>query len=335
MNSNLFYPAMSSRPLIDYLGLCRFFHGDPPVAHRISLSRRNIYILPTREGLFFVVVLTLMLIGSINYNNSLGYLLTFLLGSLSIVAILHTYKGLYRLNITLGEIKSAFCGQALHLPLLIDNPAGPARPALRFDFPDSEILAIHDIAADGQTRIMLKYETRQRGVLQLQRLRISSRFPLGLFLTWSVLNFARTALVYPRPADNETLPPRHTRAGSGEGNLGRGSDDFAGLRNYRPGDSLRHIHWKALAKEQGLLTRQFSGEDSLELWLDWYNLPQLDHEARLSQLTRWIIEAQKNGVAYGLRIPGTEIPPANGDAHQHRCLRLLATFGLPESGNNG
>ncbi len=326
---------MSSQPLIDYLGLCRFFHGDTPVSRSIFLSRRNIYILPTREGLFFVVVLTLMLIGSINYNNSLGYLLTFLLGSLSIVTILHTYKGLYRLTITMGEIKPAFCGQALHIPLLIDNLGGPARLALRFDFPDTSILATHDIAANTQSSIMLNYETSQRGILQLERLRISSRFPLGLFLTWSVLNFTRTALVYPRPADNDKLPPRHTQAGHGEGTLGRGSDDFSGLRNYHPGDSLRHVHWKALAKEQGLLTKQFAGEDLLELWLDWRSLPQLDNEARLSQLTRWIIEAQKNGVAYGLWIPGTKVAPDNGDAHQHHCLRLLATFGQSESTNHG
>jgi len=326
---------MSSQPLIDYLGLCRFFHGDAPVSRSIFLSRRNIYILPTREGLFFAVVLTLMLIGSINYNNSLGYLLTFLLGSLSIVTILHTYKGLYRLNITMGEIKPAFCGQALHIPLLIDNLGGPTRLALRFDFPDTPILGIHDIAANTEANLVLNYETHQRGMLQLERLRISSRFPLGLYLTWSVLNFTRTALVYPRPADNDTLPPRHAQAGHGEGKLGRGSDDFAGLRNYHPGDSLRHVHWKALAKEQGLLTKQFSGEDTLELWLDWRSLPQLNNEARLSQLTRWIIEAQKNGVAYGLWIPGAEIAPANGDAHQHRCLRLLATFGQAEAGDNG
>jgi len=325
---------MTSHLLIDYLGLCRFFHGDTPVSHRISLSRRNIYILPTREGMFFAVVLILMLIGSINYNNSLGYLLTFLLGSLAIVTILHTYKGLYRLKITMGEIKPTFCGQALRIPLLIDNLGGPARFALRFDFPDSKILAIHDLAANSQTSITLKYRTHQRGVLQLQRLRISSRFPLGLFLTWSVLNFIQTALIYPRPAENNSLPSRRSHAGRENGIQGQGNDDFSGLRNYYPGDSLRHIHWKALAKEQGLLTKQFSGEDMLELWLDWRTLPQLNQEARLSQLTRWVIEAQKNGVAYGLWIPGTKISPTNSDAHQHRCLSLLATFALPDITDN-
>jgi len=322
---------MRPRVFFDSLRPGRFFHGDAPVANAINLSRRNIYILPSRDGLFFAVVLILMLIGSINYNNSLGYLLCFLLGSLSIVTILHTYKNLYRLEITMGEIKPVFCAQDLHIPLTINNLGGPARRALRFDFPDGEIPAIHDIAADTQANIMLRCKTHRRGVMKLERLRISCRFPLGLFQTWSILNFVQTALVYPHPADADRLPPEHSEQGHGDGCQGQGSGDFTGLRNYHPGDSLRHIHWKALAKGQGLLSKQFAGENTRELWLDWRSLPQLDSEARLSQLTRWVVDAHKNGIAYGLWIPGTEITPDRGGAHRHHCLRLLAEFGLAEA----
>ncbi|VAX08171.1 FIG002343: hypothetical protein [hydrothermal vent metagenome] len=318
---------MKTSLLLDYPRLCRFFHGDTPVSDTITLSRRNIYILPTREGLFFALVLTLMLIGSINYSNSLGFLLTFLLGSLGIVTILHTYKMLYQLKITMADIQPVFCGQELHIPLIINNLNGPARYALRFDFPNSDILGIHDLDADSHGHLTLKHKAQQRGVLKLERLRISSRYPLGIFLTWSVLNFTQTALIYPRPAGSNNKPTARPQAKQGEGSLGQGSDDFVGLRNYQAGDAIRHIHWKALAKEQGLLTKQFGGEDSLELMLDWRSLSPLDPESRLSCLTQWILEAQKSGVAYGLWIPGTEIIPASGDTHQHRCLRLLAEFG--------
>ena len=322
---------MRPQLFFDSLRPGRFLRGDAPVADTIRLSRRNIYILPSRDGLFFAVVLILMLIGSINYNNSLGYLLCFLLGSLSIVTILHTYKNLYRLEISMGEIRPVFCGQVLHIPLTINNLGGPARLALHFDFPDGELPAIHDIAANTQSDIILQHKTHHRGLMKPERLRISCRFPLGLFRTWSILNFTRTALVYPRPADSDRLPPEHAEQGHGDGRQGQGSDDFTGLRNYHPGDSLRHIHWKALAKEQGLLTKQFAGENNRELWLDWRNLPQLEIETRLSQLTRWVVDAHKNGIAYGLWIPATEIAVNRGDAHRHRCLRLLAEFGPAEA----
>lgn len=317
---------MRSQVLIDYLKLGRFFHGDAPISGTITLGRRNIYILPTRDGLFFAAVLILMLIGSINYGNSLGYLLCFLLGSLAVVAILHTYKNLYRLEISMGEIKPVFCQQRLHIPLLVNNLNGPLRLALHVRLRNGKTLAVQDIDANTSSTIVLNYKTLHRGRLTLEGLRISSRFPLGLFQAWSILNFSRTALVYPQPARHDQRAPESVRAEGTDGEQGRGNDDFRSLRYYQPGDSLRHIHWKALAKKQGLLTKQFGAENRLELWLDWHSLAPLGTEARLSLLTRWIIEAQKNGVAYGLDLPGTRIAPANSSLHQHRCLRLLAEF---------
>ncbi|VAX13258.1 FIG002343: hypothetical protein [hydrothermal vent metagenome] len=317
---------MRTRSFIDYFQLGRFFHGDEPVAGAISLGRRNIYILPTRDGLFFAVILILMLIGSINYNNSLGYLLCFLLGSLTIVSILHTYKNLYRLEISMGEIKPVFCQQMLHIPLMIKNLHGPVRLALEFKVAHGDTLAIHDIPANTSSDITLKYKAHQRGRLKLPSLRISSRFPLGLFQTWSILNFSRTLLVYPQPANDGQPTSEQPRPGDDKSKPGAGDEDFNGLRNYLPGDPLRHIHWKALAKKQGVLTKQFGAEAQPELWFDWRSLAPLDTEARLSQLTRWIIEAQKNDLAYGLWIPDAEVAPTKSHLHQHRCLRLLAEF---------
>ncbi len=321
---------MRSRVLSHYFKLGRFFHGDTPVSGAISLGRRNIYILPTRDGLFFAVVLILMLIGSINYSNSLGYLLCFLLASLAVVSILHTYKNLYRLELNMGEIKPVFCGQMLHIPLLINNLNGPLRTALYFKLQHGETLALLDIDANTSSTFVLKYKTRHRGRLKLEGLRISSRFPLGLFQAWSILNFSRHALVYPRPANHDRQAPEQIPASYNEGEQGLGDDDFSGLRNYQPGDTLHHIHWKALAKKQGLLSKQFGANDLPQQWFDWRSLAPLDTEARLCQLTRWIIEAQKNGTAYGLWLPGNRIVPANSHAHQHRCLRLLAEFRQPD-----
>ena len=46
----------------------------------LVLNQRRIYIMPSRQGLAFVFVLILMLLGDINYNLSLGYVLTFQIG---------------------------------------------------------------------------------------------------------------------------------------------------------------------------------------------------------------------------------------------------------------
>ena len=101
------------------------------------------------------------------------------------------------------------------------------------------------------------------------------------------------------------------------------------LRVYRPGDAPKLIAWKALAREQGLLTKEFSATASSELWLDWDDARAADVEARLSVLTHWVLQAERFGQGYGLRIPGTVIAPARGEAHRTRCLEALALFRAP------
>jgi len=157
-------------------------------------------------------------------------------------------------------------------------------------------------------------------------LTLFTRYPLGLFHAWSYLDLDVQCVVYPRPARPGALPPQVSSEGSGALH-GQGQEDFSGLRQYHPGDSPRHIAWKAAARDQGLLTKQFSGRADAELWLDWQQLPAtMDVEARLSQLTRWVIDAQASSVSYGLRLPGMTLPVATGEAHRERCLEALALF---------
>jgi uncharacterized protein (DUF58 family) len=122
------------------------------------------------------------------------------------------------------------------------------------------------------------------------------------------------------------MPPAESTAGAGT-DRGHGQEDFAGLRQYHQGDSPRHIAWKAAARDQGLLTKQFTGRAETELWLDWAQLPpQMGIEDRLSHLARWVLDAHAAGLAYGLRVPGTSVEPATGEAHRERCLETLALF---------
>ena len=307
------------------LNLQRFFKGEGPQATPLQLHQRNVYILPTRQGLFFTVVLFVMLIGSINYTNSLGYLLTFLLGSLTVVAILHTYRNLLRLQISLGHINPVFQGQQLQIPVVISNPQATARYALEFSFPHQSP-HIYDLSPALQQTITLTKLAPARGAHQLERFVIASRFPLGLFRAWAHIEIDQRYLVYPQPVCEQPLPDQSLYVHQETGDQGHGADDFAGLRNFRAGDSLRHVHWKALARDRGLLTKQFGGDRNDQLWLDWRMLENMLTEQRLSCLCRWVLDAEEQGYDYGLWLPGQSITPARGDAHQYHCLKTLALY---------
>jgi uncharacterized protein (DUF58 family) len=149
-----------------------------------------------------------------------------------------------------------------------------------------------------------------------------------LFRAWAVLHPAQYCLVYPRPpADAPPPPPQPGLAG--DGGVRRGDDDFAGLREYHAGDPPRHIAWKAYARSDELLVKEFSGEAEPTPVFDLADAPGGDLEARLAVMTRWIIDAHARGLAFGLRLPGDEIAPAPGDAQRARCLAALARYDAP------
>lgn len=305
----------------------RIFNRIDMEAGPVTLDRQRVFILPTRYGLMFAAVLFLMLLGSINYNLSLGFALTFLLGSMALVSILHTYRNLAQLTVQTGKTAPVFAGQQASFSLCLDNRSATERLAVGLTR-ENQPPQFVDIRAGATVCAALSLPAPRRGILRLGRFTLFTLFPLGLFRAWSSLALETSCIVYPQP-DNARLPQLANAQGSGEKAIdAEGSDDFRGLRSYRPGDSLRHVAWKAMARGQGMLTKQFSGSARPELWLDWADLGSMETEARLSRLCRWVLDAQETGLSYGLRIPGATVEPGNGEAHRRACLEALALFGF-------
>ena len=290
------------------------------------LHKGRIYILPTRLGLAFAVMVVAMLLGSLNYANNLGLALTFLLAALGLVTMHACHRNLAGLRVGSAGTEPPFAGQDAGFLLGLSNPSAVAR----FD-----IEATHDTAAlqsvtvpprdDAQLRLMLP--TRRRGRVRLERCEIATRYPFGLFRAWAVLHTPADCLVYPKPATHAPeAPPTPGAEGSGER---RGEDDFAGLKDYHPGDPPRRIAWKAYARGGGLLVKEFSGAAAPQFMFDLDSAAGADLEARLAVLTRWVVDAHATGHAFGLRLPGAEFEPRPGDTQRARCLAALADFSLP------
>jgi uncharacterized protein (DUF58 family) len=292
----------------------------------VVLVQRRIFILPSRNGLLFVGALALMLSGSINYNLSLGFILTFLLTALGVNAILHTFRNLARLRIATGRVPSVFAGDTARFALVIDNPTTLDRYSIGISR-DSHDLLYSDAPALQSTTVGVPVPAPRRGVLRPGRLTVFTQFPLGLCYAWAYAELDMQCIVYPRPeAGLVPLPAPQSHEATGISH-GAGQEDFAGLRSYHPGDSPRHIAWKAAARGEALLTKQFSGRAASELWLDWTAIPAtLGVEARLERLTRWVIDAHSAGFSFGLRMPGVTMTPASGDAQRDRCLEALALY---------
>ena len=295
----------------------------------MRVKPRAIYIFPTRYGLLYAIGLLLMLVGSINYDSNLGMLFTFLLIGVGGVTMLHTWSNLLELELRIEEPAPVFAGGSASFVALLGENRSRERPAIRLAAEKRTSDPV-DAAAGARTRCELVVPAPSRGEQHLGRVRISTVFPLGLLRAWAYAEPETGVLVYPRPAEPAPLhtSPHYTR--SDRGDRGVGADDYVGPRRYRPGDPPSHLDWKAVARERGLVTRQFGGDRAEQLWLDWDALPGLDVEERLSRLCRMVLEAAGQGLNYGLRLPNSEIEPASGEAHKHRCLATLARFGETE-----
>jgi len=291
----------------------------------VFLSQRRVYILPTRHGLTFGLALILMLIGSINYNLSLGYVLTFLLAGLGIVSILHTFRNLAHLYVSAGRVAPVFAGDTAQFELVFENKSDFDRHSLDLTCRGTKVSC--NAPALRHCRVTLPVKAEKRGWLQLERVTVDTRFPLGVMRAWSYVQPDMRALVYPRP-DSAPLPPAHSDADAGDAvSSGAGTDDFAGLRPYQASDSPHHVAWKSSARSELLLTKLFAGRTASELWFDWDSLPAgMLTEARLSRLARWVVLAEERGLSYGLALPGIKVPLGEGFPHRDRCLKELALY---------
>ncbi len=290
-----------------------------------GLHSRRVYILPTGVGLIFALMTFAMLLGSMNYNNNLSFVLTFLLISLGLVSMHQCQRNLVGLELAFAGVDPVFAGQASTFKVAITNRSKSTRHNLQI-YSDKIASEIHDLAPGDSRLFHLEIPTATRGFVRLSRFGVRTSFPFELFRSWAWLHMNLEGMVYPRPAERVSEPPPTQTAHGSRQHDARGEEDFAGLRNFNDGDSPRHVAWKAYARSGELLSKQFSGADTSNQWFDFDYIEESDIEVRLSILTRWIVDAEMKQQDYGLRVPGTEFPTAHGKSQRHRCLGLLAQF---------
>lgn len=292
-----------------------------------------------------------MLIAAINYQNNMSFALTFLLANLFVVAVLHSYANLSGLTITALGADDAFPHQrsAFHVRLSAGNRRGhfglcvgwPEVTERRrgFDFlrllrtPSMLASAEVDLEPDTAQELRLHLPVQVRGWHRPGRLRIDSVYPLGLLRCWTWVDLDLRALVYPDPAGVAEPTASALESQAGLNVSGSGDDEFSGIRDYRIGDSPRRVYWKGVARGQEIQSKDYASTVSDTRWLEWEQFSGLSQERRLSALCYWVLDYHRREVDFGLRLPGTELPPAQGDRQRDMALRALALYGLEPEGS--
>ena len=288
-----------------------------------TLQPRQIYILPTIWGVLYAVMLILLLVGSINYSLSLGYFVTFLLASLGHTAMLHTWRNLVHLKISVLRAKPVFAGDTAIVAINTLDVNNRARFAIAAKI-EQNVAVIEHVAANKSRLFLLPFITAKRGLCALPRITLYTEFPLSLLHAWAYAELPLQILVYPKPSGQQPLPALLIDVrNAGISRTTRGDDDFDGHKTYQLGDAASRVDWKASSRGSGLYTKMYSGEGSGDLWLD-FDLVNGDVEARVSQLAQWIVDAHAAQQRYGLKLPNLTLTPSDTEAHYHACMQALA-----------
>jgi len=289
-------------------------------------------IYPTVAFAGLLFVLSAMWYAAASQNNAAAYLLLFALVSVFLVSIPHALINLRGATITLESVHPAFVGQEISLPVEIMNGSRAACRGIDLAVLGSagERQRVDYIPGRKGARVTLRFPAQQRGEHTVGTLYLTSTYPLGFIRFLKKFVASQSYIVYPRPAGDVRLPSSFAnRRGTQPLSDSKEGDDFAGVRAYAPGESQRHIDWKAVARGQPLMTKQFTTEAQSAVYLDFSALPFANVEERLSQLALWVVEAERARRPYGLHLPGTDISPAIGKSHFHQCLRALSVFQPP------
>jgi uncharacterized protein (DUF58 family) len=305
----------------------RFFKGEDVGGGPHALTSRNIYILPTIDGLIFLFATFAILLGSLNYQTSLGFALSIVLFSLWIISALHTHRTLARLTLLVHDAKPVSAGEYPSFLVQCSNLDGPKRSSLFLHGVGDEPL-LFDLG-NGEEFISLRVPPYPRGVHTLGRVKIETRYPLNFFKAWSPFVSRAKLVVYPLAAPKGLPLPRVFRSGSGQEEAvvtssRANTGDFKGVGEYKIGDSPRRIHWKASARLESLAVKEFEGVAGGEVELRYAALMGQNSEARLSQLCRWVFDSFEEGVSYSLELPDSSIPRGAGENHLQKCLLALA-----------
>jgi len=300
----------------------RRLRGSPPLP--FTLEYRHIYVMPTRFGVWFGLLLAATALGGLNFNNNMALLLGFTLAAIAQLTTLLAYRNIVGMTLSSIHATPVFAGEAASFRVYLKNPEPRHRFALQLRSGKSADAC--DIGPQQSAAMVLEQMTSERGWMEMQPFNIENRYPLGLFRAWSVIIPAARCLVYPKPASNPPPLPRTGRGDEGAAERNEG-EHFHGLREYQPGDPLRRVAWRTSARHGKLYSRVMETPREEACELNWYLMGGRDSEEKLSIMAAWVLRAELRQIPYSLELPTDALPASLGADHRDACLKILALYG--------
>ncbi len=307
----------------------------------VSMANRTLQL--TREGAGFIFLAFAVGIGAINTGNNLLYLILAMCCSfIALSGILsemtlrdvgveaHAPKTLYAedvypLTLSVVNHKKRIPSFSLHIEL-------PPSPDLRFDI--GEPVHIYYIAGGETIKKNLMFTPMERGYLNIKNCKLTTSFPFGFFVKSKLIDVRVQAIVFP-PIRDINIPEPMDSSMEGQGGVKLSGEEISSLREFRPGDPISSVYWKASAKTGTLRVKEFAGggHKSFTIYLNTID-PQTGNFVAPDILETRVVESAS--LAYCLIRNGNEVKFKTHDfatgygisePHLETILKYLALVG--------
>lgn len=290
---------------------------------KLTLNHSNIYILPSKLGMTFILFgLLIFVIGS-NYQNNLILLISYFLAAIMLVNFVLAYFNFYGLIIRFHSTEAGFCHTPYKIALTVENK----RPTLSivFSCQNAANTEIDEVSLPKQVSIFVK--EKKRGNHRLPRIKIASRFPFSLVNVWSYVVFDKTVYVYPTPLAFSIHQANQTiEAADDDSEMSvtqHQGDQYQGLKNYEKGENISRIAWRQYAKAHTLISKSFSAPTSSDFHFTLASVPG-DYETKLMHLSYLVQHAEQDHLRYSLTLANKKIQLGQGYKQLQKCLEALA-----------
>jgi len=286
----------------------------------VTFGWRRIYVLPSKPGLFFALIWFVMMMAGLNFNNNMSLMLVFLLFGLAQVLLYRTFFNFRNLRLEQVSASPVFLGHDIQLELTIGADDQKWQIGTDNDLSHD----MNNISGD-TAELQLTVPSKKRGWQAVPRIKLFTRFPIGLFTVWAYCTPDAKVLVYPKPEQPCPDFPHHGGS-DGEQSTQLKGDELSGIRPYRQGDPIRDIAWKKSAQSNQTWVKEFNQVQGKHLLFDFSQIDVGSLEFKLSRMAAWVLQAENQQAEYQVILPGFDSGMSAGNTHQHHCLKALALY---------
>ncbi len=300
----------------------------------------------TRAGWCFIAIVFGVGFAALNTGNNLLYLVLALMLAFLVLSGLLSESALRGIRVERRLPRELFAEARNRISLRIHN-AHPRTPSFAVTI-DDRITTADGIEPAGRVFVLrvgprsfadrsYLFEPSRRGDVRFEGLRVSTRFPFGLFVKSRTIDLPADGVVYPAI---DTVPivavaPTNRIEDAEHARRTPAGDAIAGLREFVAGDSLSRIHWRSSLRAGRLFVGDREGESPAEIEIRLRLESEMEAdmvEERVRRAASQVVRHLDAGFRVGLRTASIRFPAGAGALHRSELLTFLARVGAGEAG---